>query len=43
MVNGGRVYLVRAWWLTLAPGLAITVTAAALTVLGRRLGRVGAA
>ena len=43
MVNGGRVYLVRAWWLTLAPGLAITMTAAALTVLGRRLGRVGAA
>lgn len=43
MVNGGRVYLVRAWWLTLAPGLAITLTAAALTVLGRRLGRVGAA
>ena len=40
MVNGGRVYLVRAWWLTLAPGLAITLTAAALTVLGRRLGRV---
>lgn len=43
MVNGGRVYLVRAWWLTLAPGLAITVTAAALTVLGRRLGRVAQA
>ena len=43
MVNGGRVYLVRAWWLTLAPGVAITLTAAALTVLGRRLSRVAAA
>ncbi len=43
MVNGGRVYLVRAWWLTLTPGLAITLTAAALTVLGRRLGRLAPA
>lgn len=43
MVNGGRVYLARAWWLTIAPGLAITLTAAALTVLGRRLGRVAPA
>ena len=43
MVNGGRVYLVRGWWLTLAPGLAITLTAAALTVLGRRLGRTAQA
>ncbi len=43
MLNAGRVYLARAWWLTVFPGLAITLTAAALTVLGRRLGRVTAA
>ncbi|HEY0186450.1 MAG TPA: ABC transporter permease [Cellulomonas sp.] len=41
MLNAGRVYLASAWWITVFPGLAITVTAAALTVLGRRLGRVG--
>lgn len=40
MLNAGRVYLTSAWWLTVCPGLAITATAAALTVLGRRLGRV---
>lgn len=40
MLNAGRIYLGRAWWLTVGPGLAITATAAALTVLGRRLGRV---
>ena len=39
MLNAGRVYLSRAWWLTVSPGLAITVTAAALTVIGRRVGR----
>lgn len=42
MLNAGRVYIGTAWWLTVFPGLAITVTAAALTVLGRRLGTVGA-
>ncbi|HEY0216977.1 MAG TPA: ABC transporter permease [Cellulomonas sp.] len=40
MLNAGRVYLPTAWWITVFPGLAITATAAALTVLGRRLGRV---
>lgn len=42
MLNAGRLYVTSAWWLTLGPGLAITVTAAALTALGRRLGRVDA-
>lgn len=41
MVNGGRLYIASAWWLTVCPGLAITVTAGALTVLGRAVGRVG--
>lgn len=40
MLNAGRVYIDSAWWLTVFPGLAITVTAAALTVLGRRVGQV---
>lgn len=40
MLNAGRVYIDTAWWLTVFPGLAITVTAAALTVLGRRVGAV---
>ncbi|WP_241156170.1 ABC transporter permease [Leucobacter chromiireducens] len=39
MLNAGRVYLTSAWWMTVGPGLAIVVTAAALTVLGRRLAR----
>lgn len=43
MLNAGRVYLTTAWWLTVGPGLAITVTAAALTALGRAFGRVGVA
>ncbi|MFF1530818.1 ABC transporter permease [Cellulomonas sp. NPDC058312] len=42
MLNAGRVYIDSAWWLTVFPGLAITVTAAALTVLGRRIGAVAA-
>ncbi|WP_228759863.1 ABC transporter permease [Pseudactinotalea sp. HY158] len=37
MLNDGRLYIDSSWWLTLAPGLAITVTAAALTLLGRRI------
>lgn len=41
MLNAGRVYLTSAWWLSVGPGLAITVTAAVLTTLGRALGRVG--
>ena len=43
MLNAGRVYLTTAWWLSVGPGLAITVTAVALTVLGRALGRVSPA
>lgn len=42
MLNAGRLYLDSAWWLTVVPGTAITLTAAALTVLGRRIGRVAA-
>lgn len=37
MLNAGRVYISTAWWMTIFPGLAIVVTATALTVLGRRL------
>lgn len=37
MLNAGRVYLTNAWWMTVAPGLAIVATAAALTVVGRAL------
>ncbi|WP_152192492.1 ABC transporter permease [Georgenia satyanarayanai] len=40
MLNAGRLHITSSWWLTVAPGLAITVTAAALTMLGRRLGAV---
>ncbi|WP_156761931.1 ABC transporter ATP-binding protein/permease [Microbacterium karelineae] len=42
MLNAGRVYIGTAWWMTLFPGLAIVVTATALTVLGRRLSADGA-
>src|SRR5699024_6343601 len=41
MLNAGRLHISGAWWLTVFPGLAITLTAAVLTVLGRRLRRVG--
>lgn len=43
ILNAGRVYLTSAWWLTVCPGLMITLTAAALTTLGRAVGRVNAA
>ncbi len=43
MLNAGRVYLTTAWWMTVCPGLAIVATAAALTVLGRRLSSGGSA
>lgn len=39
MLNAGRLHITGAWWLTVCPGLAITATAAALTVLGRRAGK----
>lgn len=35
LLNAGRNYVVRAWWLEVMPGLAIVVFALALTVLGR--------
>lgn len=38
MLNAGRVYLTTAWWMMVSPGLAIVAVAAALTVLGRRIG-----
>lgn len=41
MLNAGRVYISTAWWMTVFPGLAIVVTATALTVAGRRLARMG--
>ncbi|WP_235038036.1 ABC transporter permease [Microbacterium sp. 18062] len=37
MLNAGRVYISTGWWMTIFPGLAIVVTATALTVLGRRI------
>ena len=40
MLSDGRLYLTSAWWLTVAPGLAITATAAATTILGRQLTEV---
>lgn len=43
MLNDGRLHITTAWWLTVAPGLAITVTAAAMTMLGRRVGAVSPA
>ena len=41
MLNAGRVYLTTAWWMTVYPGLAIVVTATALTVIGRALAKGG--
>lgn len=41
MLNDGRLHITTSWWLTVAPGLAITAAAAALTMLGRRLSAVG--
>lgn len=42
MLNAGRLYLDSAWWMTVFPGAAITITAVALTVVGRTVGRVAA-
>ncbi|MFB0835906.1 ABC transporter permease [Arthrobacter halodurans] len=39
MLSAGRIYLGIAWWLTVFPGLAIVLVAAASTVLGRSLQR----
>jgi peptide/nickel transport system permease protein len=37
MLNGGRIYLSTAWWLTAFPGLAIFVTVLAVNLLGDHL------
>ena len=37
MLNGGRLYLSTAWWLTAFPGLAIFVTVLAVNMLGDHL------
>lgn len=39
MLNAGRPYLTRAWWLTVFPGLMIVAVGLATTVLGRSLER----
>ncbi len=39
MLNAGRPYLTKAWWLTLFPGLAIVAVGIACTVLGRAIER----
>ena len=41
MLSAGRTYSTTAWWMTVFPGLAVVVTAAAATVLGRGLARRG--
>lgn len=41
MLNAGRPYLTKAWWLTVFPGLAILTVGIATTVLGRALDRRG--
>ncbi len=43
MLNAGRPYLTKAWWLTFFPGLAILTVGIACTVLGRALERRGQA
>lgn len=39
MLNAGRPYLTKAWWLTFFPGLAIITVGIACTVLGRAIER----
>ena len=41
MLAAGRTYVQVAWWMTVFPGLAVVVTAAAATVLGRGAARRG--
>jgi peptide/nickel transport system permease protein len=42
MLFAGKNYLATAWWMTFFPGLAIVLSAAATTVLGRAVQRRGA-
>lgn len=37
MLNAGRTYLSSFWWMTFFPGLAIVLSAASTTLIGRRL------
>ena len=37
LLDAGRNYVVRAWWLEVMPGLAIVLFALAVTVLGRHV------
>ncbi|MFC7765528.1 hypothetical protein [Leucobacter soli] len=39
MLNAGRPYLTKAWWLTFFPGLAILAVGIATTMVGRALER----
>lgn len=41
MLNAGRPYLTKAWWLTFFPGFAILLVGISTTVLGRALERQG--
>lgn len=41
MLNAGRPYLTKAWWLTFFPGVAILLVGIATTVFGRALERRG--
>ena len=41
MLNAGRPYLTKAWWMTFFPGLAILAVGIATTVFGRALERRG--
>src|SRR5699024_10996573 len=40
VLSDGRLFRPSAWWRTVAPGLGITATAAATTILGRQLTEV---
>jgi peptide/nickel transport system permease protein len=37
MLNGGRLYLSTAWWITACPGLALFLTVLAVNLLGDQL------
>ncbi len=41
MLNAGRPYLTKAWWMTVFPGLAIVLVGISATVLGRAMQRRG--
>lgn len=41
MLNAGRPYLTKAWWLTFFPGIAIVIVGVATTVFGRAMDKRG--